>query len=303
MLLLPLHGIAADPTPVAEAPAAPPPAQPAQPPSDARPAEAQADFDSARSRLLARIKDRWSDQIQRSTQVRDATPLDLRGADGSPAVHGGYVATAPKNPLIDESCRLESLADAVAHWGHAHGVSEDEAFANRDAHIRELQGTLSAGPTFSAWIAHVATCKDFCLIAVRDLLACHVQAVAAHPHALVYFGVDSDRIEPGSGSAPIDSFVARLRDAPGKRILLIGRASRLGLAGPAYNRALSQRRTDAVREALAARGVAAGRIQMLSIGYEEPQLTESIAEIYRITDDYRRIGESGINQSVVMVLY
>jgi hypothetical protein len=269
----------------------------------AAPAAERAEFDAARARLLARIKDRWSDQIKGSTAIRDEQPVQLAGADGVPAVHGGYAATSPRNPLIDERCRAESLADAVTHWGQVHGVSDDAAFADREAHLRDLQGQFAQGGSFSAWISHVANCKDFCLIAVRDLLACHVQAVAALPHALVFFGRDSDRIDLGSGAAVLDGFARRLGEAPGKRVLLIGRASRVGPAGPAYNRQLSQRRTQAVAAALGARGVPADRIQLQSIGYEEPQITQEIADLYGIGAEFQRLGEAAINQSVVMVLY
>ena len=277
------------------------PADPAAAP--AAPAADRAEFDAARARLLARIKDRWSDQIKGSTAIRDEQPVQLAGADGAPAVHGGYVATSPRNPLIDERCRAESLADAVAHWGQAHQVSDDAAFADREAHLRDLQGQFAQGGSFSAWISHVANCKDFCLIAGRDLLACHVQAVAALPHALVFFGRDSDRIDPGSGSAVLDDFARRLSEAAGQRVLLVGRASRVGPAGPAYNRQLSQRRTQAVAAALGARGVPADRIQLQSIGYEEPQITQEIADLYGIGAEFQRLGEAAINQSVVMVLY
>jgi outer membrane protein OmpA-like peptidoglycan-associated protein len=273
---------------------------------EAPPAETGAkdtSFDDTRARLLARIKERWSDQIQRSTTVQDEAPIDVAGADGTPTVHGGYVATSPRNPLIDEGCRAESLADAVAHWGKAQQVSEDEAFTNRENHIRDLQGELASGSTFSAWIGHVAKCKDFCLIAVRDLLACHVKAVASLPHALVYFATDSDRVQPGPHSTALDDFATRLNGSPAINVLLIGRASRIGAAGPSYNRALSQRRAQSVADALAARGVPSGRIQVQAIGYEEPQITDAIAEIYGISDDFRRLGEDAINQSVVMVIY
>lgn len=263
---------------------------------------AQAEFDSVRARLLARIKERWSDQIERTSAIQDEHPINLSVSDGAPIVHGGYVVTSPHNPLIDANCRAESLADAVTVWGQVHKTSGDEAFANREAHVRDLQVKFATNPTFSAWIGHIANCEDFCLIAVRDLLACHVHAVGSLPHQLVFFGLDSSRIAPG-GSAAVDDFAARLREAPERKVLLIGRASRLGPAGPAYNRNLSHRRTRAVSDSLVSRGVPADSIQMLSIGYEEPQLTKAIADIYGNTDHFRRLGEGGINQSVVMILY
>ena len=264
---------------------------------------AQTSFDSSRAQLLARIKDRWSDQIEQSTKVRDNQPLDLIGADGTPAVHGGYAVTSPRNPLIDENCRVESLASALTHWGHVHHATDEEAFNSREAHIRDLQKQLAAGPTFSAWIAHIAKCKDFCQISVKDLLLCHIQSVSSRPHTLVYFGLGRDRVDPGPAVDSINSFTEGWRAAPDHRILLIGRSSRLGSAGPVFNRALSQRRTQAVRDALVASGVPQDRIQVQSIGYEEPQLTQSVAEVYGITDEFSRLGESGANQSVVMVLY
>jgi outer membrane protein OmpA-like peptidoglycan-associated protein len=255
-----------------------------------------------RVRLLERIKDHWSDQIARTSQIQDEQPIDLSGPGGTPIVHGGYAVTSPRNPIIDANCRAESLADAVAVWARAHKVSDDEAFANREAHIRDLQAQFATGVSFSAWIRHIAKCKEFCLIAVRDLLACHVQAVSSLPHGLVFFGFDSDRIDP-DGSAAIDDFVARLRKEPERRILLIGRASHLGSAGPAYNRSLSARRTRIVSESLRYRGIPSDSIQALSIGYEEPQLTKTTADMYGVSEHFRRLGASGINQSVIMVLY
>lgn len=255
-----------------------------------------------RERLLDRIKDRWSDQITRTSQIQDEHPIDLSSPDGTPIVHGGYVVTSPRNPIISANCRAESLADGLAFWARAHKVPEDVAFADREAHVRDLQAQFGSGSTFSAWIRHIAKCKEFCLIAVRDLLACHVQAVSSLPHGLVFFPFDSDRIDPG-GSAAIDDFVARLRDRPERRVLLIARASHLGSAGPAYNRSLSARRARSVSESLTYRGVPAEKIQELSVGYEEPQLTEAMADMYGVSEQFRLLGETGINQSVVMVRY
>jgi len=263
---------------------------------------APAPYGGRRQRLLDRVKAPWADQIQSSRHIGDKTPVDLAGADGTPTVHGGYAATSPRNPLIGSDCRAESLLDAVENWGRAHHVGLDEAFANRDAHLKDLQQRFGTAPTFADWIEHVAQCKEFCLFAVKDLLECHVQAVSTLPHVLAFFSIDSDRIEPSSVPA-IDDFIARQAASPQDRFLLVGRASRVGRAGPGYNRDLSQRRARSVSDRLVERGISPDAIRILSIGYEEPQITKEVAAIYGLQDQLQRLGEDQLNQSVVVVGY
>lgn len=264
--------------------------------------DAQAEFASARERLMARVKAHWTDQIQGSTEIQDERSVDLTAPDGSPTVHGGYKVTSPHNPLVRSDCRAESLVDAVANWGRANDVTIDQAFQDRDRHLHDLQEQFQTPPSFSDWIAHVSECKEFCLFAVRDLLECHVQAVSSMPHQIVLFDTDSDRVDAASARA-IEQFAARQASAPEDHFLLVGRASRLGRAGPAYNRGLSERRARSVLDRLVDADISPSAITTLAIGYEEPHLTQEVAALYGVDDLIQRLGEETLNQSVVVVAY
>jgi len=82
----------------------------------------------------------------------------------------------------------------------------------------------------------------------------------------VYFGYDSYAVEPGERSK-LDPIASFLRGG-GKSIILAGFTDERGT--PEYNRALGERRAQAVREELISMGAGAADIQTVSFGEEMP---------------------------------
>jgi OOP family OmpA-OmpF porin len=120
--------------------------------------------------------------------------------------------------------------------------------------------------------AEIAACRgDF-----EALLAQLVTPVPPPPPApapvaqrefIIYFDWDSARITP-EGLRIVDQVAAEARNNVSTRIVLVGHAD---LSGPAsYNLRLSLRRADAVRAALAQRGVATERTSVTALGDTEP---------------------------------
>ncbi|GMG84327.1 OmpA family protein [Paralimibaculum aggregatum] len=81
----------------------------------------------------------------------------------------------------------------------------------------------------------------------------------------------------GAASAPALDGLARLLDAnPALEVLIVGHSDNEGSL--ATNRALSKRRAEAVRQALIARGVAAGRMEAAGIGFLAPRASNATPE-------------------------
>ena len=83
----------------------------------------------------------------------------------------------------------------------------------------------------------------------------------------VYFGFDKYSIE-GEYQTLLDAHAAYLNATPAAKVLVEGNADERGT--PEYNIALGQRRADAVRNFLGAKGVQAGQVSTVSYGEEKP---------------------------------
>ncbi len=81
------------------------------------------------------------------------------------------------------------------------------------------------------------------------------------------FDFATAELVPGS-TGTVDSVAAVLRDHPTAEIVLEGHTDNVG--DPATNQRLSQQRADAIKAALAARGVAAERVSTAGIGQDRP---------------------------------
>jgi OOP family OmpA-OmpF porin len=91
--------------------------------------------------------------------------------------------------------------------------------------------------------------------------------VVAQREFIIYFDWDSARLTP-EGLRIIDQAAAEARSSSSARIVIVGHADR---SGPeSYNLRLSLRRADAVRAALAQRGVATERTSVTALGESEP---------------------------------
>ena len=108
----------------------------------------------------------------------------------------------------------------------------------------DASGTAGAGQTFGG-------------MSVQDL---------QQRYNTVYFGFDRYNIE-GEYQTLLDAHAAYLTATPAAKVLVEGNADERGT--PEYNIALGQRRADAVKNFLAAKGVQAGQVSTVSYGEEK----------------------------------
>lgn len=92
-------------------------------------------------------------------------------------------------------------------------------------------------------------------------------APVAQTEYIIYFDWDSARLTP-QGLSIIDQAAVAARNNTSARIVIVGHADRSG--AESYNLRLSLRRADAVRGALAQRGVATERTSVTALGESEP---------------------------------
>ena len=211
--------------------------------------------------------------------------------------------TQEQNPLLEEECREQAMDFSVNSLRHIQGTDSDaEALRAAAEHMRSHQAFIESGKvSYSAYLKEVADCPAFCAPLVANLMKCHILSVARHPHGIVLFPLGSDQVDARYDAGVIKRMAQQLRDEPERKLLLIGRASRIGDLD--YNRRLAARRVLAVRDLVMERGVALERIHTLWFGWEPPQISEFVAAEYGIEGLHREVGDMAINQSVVMVLH
>ncbi len=172
---------------------------------------------------------------------------------------------------------------------------------NKTARDKAPAKAAHAQGRFDCWIEqkeenhqpeHIAACRDAFYAALEDVKVAMTPPPppppepapapapkpmeAPEPFAL-YFAFDSTELTSASITA-IEQAVDAARKMEGADFSVTGHADR---AGPAeYNMLLSLRRADAVREALATRGIAAGRISVAGRGEAEPAVptADGVAE-------------------------
>lgn len=88
---------------------------------------------------------------------------------------------------------------------------------------------------------------------------------------VIYFGYDQFMLDDGS-LATVQHYATILVDNPDEKIQLIGHTDERGT--PEYNLALGERRAKAVAEAFMLFGVSDNRIEIVSMGEEEPAVAE-----------------------------
>ncbi len=212
---------------------------------------------------------------------------DPKGAEKVDSIFGANPLTGDANPLLNTSHRKRWLSTAIA------GVGYDKV----EKHLKRQAKDLKAGKVNrSDWYDHVAACTKICNPVVQGLLYEHVRQVATHPHVLLTFGAGSSDLgvnDLQTMESFVDSAVRR-----GAQFLLIGRGSRTG--NREFNRTLSARRVESVKSELKRFGVASDAISGFWLGYEPPQITGEIAQVYRLEDS---LGDLDRNQSVMVVAF
>ncbi len=95
--------------------------------------------------------------------------------------------------------------------------------------------------------------------------------------AVVYFAFDSSEITAQSASV-LNQHVSLLNSNPSAEVLIAGHTDERG--SREYNVALGERRAQAARNYLAAQGVAANNIRVISYGEERPAVAGNTEEAY-----------------------
>lgn len=120
----------------------------------------------------------------------------------------------------------------------------------------------------------IAACKGIFKNAMAELTGPVAQpaptpAVApmAAKNYIIYFAWDSARMD-AAGMRVVDEAAAEAKTTGTSRLTIVGHADRSGT--PEYNTRLSLRRADAVRSALAAKGIASERLSVTALGETEP---------------------------------
>lgn len=226
-------------------------------------------------------------------------------AGGTEPIQGGWydtlIVTKSDNPLLERGCQRDALQGAVDRLAEAKHLDHHQAIIAAQEHMSQRQAFLTKnGISYAGYLKEVAKCRDFCAPLVASLIQCHILAVSKHPHGIVLFPYDSFEVDRRYIGGMLNTVKDRLQD-PGLEVLLIGRASNIGDLH--YNRRLSGQRALAVSDQLQEKGVPPERIKVMWFGWEPPQIDERVAQEYGIEDLYNNIGNHGLNQSVVIVLY
>lgn len=224
-------------------------------------------------------------------------------SEGRPDWYQALVVTNKQNPLLEEECKKEALGLSVETLREAHGIADGAAALEKAAtHMREHQDfAASHAISYADYLHEIASCRAFCAPLVAHLVRCQVLAVSHSPHGLVLFDMDNDEVDSRYQSGLIEEASRTLREDRDSRILLIGRASKIG--DLRYNRRLSARRALSVRDELIERGAPADRIKTMWFGWEPPQISSWVASRYGFDSIYAREGGHRINQSVVLVIH
>ena len=151
---------------------------------------------------------------------------------------------AAKDRALEEA-RLAAEAEAERKAVAAAHAAETAAIAKADAEAKALAAAAAKPNT--------ATCA----VEFSDLLRSDT----------IRFGLRSAELSAGA-KAYIDQIAALAKQCPGYSLSIGGHSSRTGVA--AYNAAISKARANAVRDALLARGIDAGRMQAEGYGAERP---------------------------------
>ncbi|PCI39594.1 MAG: hypothetical protein COB46_08435 [Rhodospirillaceae bacterium] len=128
----------------------------------------------------------------------------------------------------------------------AEGVTDSDCMANHRAAMWRIQDT-----------------------APEPMAAAPAPKMSAIPAFVVYFGFDSAKLD-ALAKGTVHSVSNQSGESKAKRIVLIGHADRSGDQG--YNFNLSERRVQAIADALAKRGTAGASVTKSSAGETSPQV-------------------------------
>jgi len=144
---------------------------------------------------------------------------------------------------------------------------------------------------------HLVSCKKFCGVLLDKIFASDTREISKIPHDVVFFGLDQHLLT-SRYRKKVQEFIKKNQS---KTIVLVGRASYIGGAG--YNKELSGRRVKAVKEIFRRYGLSEEQVKPYWLGFEAPQLTRELADLYNINPEEYQEDLFNLNQSVVMYTY
>ena len=156
------------------------------------------------------------------------------------------------------------------------------------------------------WYQELAECKTVCAQIVVRMMAKHFEAISKLPHFFVMFRIGSDSID-SSYDGFLDQIATYLKRDKSLQVMIVGRASKIG--DRAYNRELSRKRADSIKYRLLKRDLDLARLKIVYLGYEPPQLTRNVIDLYGLENpvvnlNHRIVGLDlyQINQSAIIAL-
>jgi len=162
---------------------------------------------------------------------------------------------------------------------------QKHAFAAITLAARKKQSTLSMGTLrlLLSAVAFTALCFSFADMALAQTATAYSkqameQALATKHHYDLYgihFDFDKAVIKPDS-NALLDDIATTLKHFPEWRLRITGHTDSTGNA--AYNEELSMNRANAIKQALADRGIDAARLQTLGMGEKQPVASNDTQE-------------------------
>jgi outer membrane protein OmpA-like peptidoglycan-associated protein len=234
--------------------------------------------------LLSACANKWD--------VEGAQSMESMGSPFQAALQSEYAALAahergygdwPDTAYFVAKAKAAAMGEAVAPTSMderdlpAKYVDELTA-ARQDLMMVMGQGAADANPpvaakaqaNFDCWMeeaeedrqpTHIEECKQNFMIAIEQL---KTPPMPATPF-VVYFDLDSSALD-AEAMATLDTVAAEYQQVVPPRVLVVGHTD---TSGPSdYNIVLSQRRSEGVSRALAARGIASEVMQLEAYGEE-----------------------------------
>lgn len=181
-------------------------------------------------------------------------------------------------------------------------VGKTEALAT----IHDLNASTDK-ETMAQWWDRVADCSGFCSQVVKQYYSLHLIRESRADHYIILFPINIHRVDYYKYGQLFREIARKLQSNPSLHVILEGRASRIG--DRVYNRDLSERRGDSVRDALLDAGVPSHKIKNFHYGYEPPTITDDVRRLLRLDESEVRYSNMEyadinlLNQSVMIVLF
>jgi len=271
------------------------------------------DFDKEVADYLKRLEGEVADELEsvEGKSMQYEIKQQLSTSDGDSVFGKGteYYDQNKAEEIRNEDWRFYGITKGGLISDHEQRliIKEITKIVGKEEAIRELSIlTRTAGrENLHDWWNKISDCKGFCSRVVNKMFALHMIRVAKADHWIILFDTGRDEVKPLYYSK-LRSICDVVRSTPDSNVLLIGRASHIGPL--LYNRVLSEKRVVSVKRKMMEFGIPEDKIMAYFFGYEPPQLTDHIRELYKLDDYNVGLGETigknlqQINQSVIIVI-